>query len=102
MFFVSVTVDYLYTARFFHVDGTKSSSSGQSSSLPASMSKVSTNFEKLLSGVKLAVGPNAWNPGPILKMQAKTANAQVVGKYIAMKKRQQRHFVNIKNAEIFI
>ena len=74
MFFVSVTVDYLYTARFFHVDGTKSSSSGQSSSLPASMSKVSTNFEKLLSGVKLAVGPNAWNPCPILKMQAKTAD----------------------------
>ena len=37
-----------------------------------------------------------------IEIMGAIANVQVIGKYIAMKKRQQRHFVNIKNAEIFI
>jgi hypothetical protein len=35
-------------------------------------------------------------------MRGKTANVQVIGKYIPMKVRQKRFLLNITNAEIFI
>ena len=53
-------------------------SSGNSSSLPASMSNISIYLEKLLKKPKLHVGPTRERPGPILLNVAATAVKLVV------------------------
>ena len=64
--------------RFFQVVRENRISMGKISSLPASISRISTIFEKLLNPEKLQVGPTASNPGPILLKQAITADRLVV------------------------
>ena len=52
---------------------------GNSSSLPASISKMSTHLDPTLSPAKLAAGPTAASPGPMLLMVATTAVKEVTG-----------------------
>lgn len=51
---------------------------GKISSLPASISKINTNFDNQLKSPKLQVGPTASSPGPILLKQDRTAVILVV------------------------
>ena len=55
------------------MDGWNSISRGNSSSLPANISNVSTHFENGLKMEKLPVGPTSSSPGPMLLMVAATA-----------------------------
>ena len=51
---------------------------GNISSLPASISNISTAFEKALKPAKFPTGPTISSPGPILLKQATTADILVV------------------------
>ena len=71
-------VQALSNQNFFHVLGKKRTSSGKSSSLPASISKDKTSFEKTENSLKFIAGPTALRPGPILLTVAATAVKFVV------------------------
>ena len=58
---------------FFQVSGAKSKSIGISSRRPASISKVSINFEGTEKNAKFAEGPTSARPGPTLFIAADTA-----------------------------
>ena len=51
---------------------------GKSSSLPANISKIRTNFVKGEKNAKLLVGPTSSSPGPILLIVAATAVKLVI------------------------
>ena len=63
------------------MEGAKSTSIGKSSSLPASISKISTIFEKSEKNQKFCVGPTALRPGPILLIVVSVAVKLVVESY---------------------
>lgn len=62
----------------FQITGWNRISIGNSSSLPASMSKIRTYLEKGEKKPKFSVGPTNSNPGPILLIHAATAVKFVV------------------------
>ena len=62
---------------FSQMRGLNRISMGKSSSLPASISKISTYFEKSEKKLKFSVGPTSDSPGPILLIVAATAVKQV-------------------------
>ena len=63
----------LFCKKSDHIFGWNKINNGNNSNLPASMSNISTHFEKLEKKLKLAVGPTSSKPGPILLMVAATA-----------------------------
>ena len=66
--------DEFYTEGYrFHAKGEKSISIGNSSSLPASISKQRTTLDNHERSPKCPAGPTAPNPGPTLLIHAATA-----------------------------
>ena len=63
---------------FLQVEGVNSRSIGKSSSLPASISNISTSFVGTEKNAKLRVGPTKENPGPTLLRVALTAEKPVI------------------------
>lgn len=61
-----------------HAEGEKNIRSGKISSLPASISKDKTNFEREEKFAKLYIGPTSPRPGPMLFKVAATAVKLVV------------------------
>ena len=57
----------------FQMEGWKRISIGKSSSLPASISNISTTLDNAEKSEKLLIGPTSLRPGPILFMVAATA-----------------------------
>ena len=57
----------------FQVLGVNKSKTGNNSSLPASISKIKTHFEKALNWEKLPIGPTSSSPGPTLLKVVATA-----------------------------
>ena len=62
-----------YIQCFFQAKGDKSIITGIISSLPISIFKVRSIFEKYEKSEKLLIGPTSAKPGPILFIQARTA-----------------------------
>ena len=68
-------------------------SSGKSSSLPASMSNISTYLEKELKKPKFCVGPARARPGPIL-LSAVAAAVKVVTRSFPSKESRKTEAAN--------
>ena len=58
-------------------DGEKIMRSGNNSSRPANISNISTIFEGILKPLKFPAGPTTESPGPVLLIQAFTAEKSV-------------------------
>lgn len=80
----------------FHVEGMSTNNIGYISSLPSSIAKDNTIFEKGEYAAKLAVGPTAANPGPTLLKQAAVAEI-----FVSKEKGSMQSRMNMKtNASI--
>ena len=68
---------------FFHVRGENSRSIGNSSSLPASISKISTSFAWGEKKLKFDDGPTSSSPGPTLLIVVATAVNDVIRSWLS-------------------
>ena len=76
--FLKLRTLFLYANKSFQMDLWNKSSSGNNSSLPASISNIRTYLAKGEKKAKFAEGPTISRPGPILLMVAATAVNPVI------------------------